>query len=98
MTKIKQIWVIIGSYMESEYGYGGYTGKSDWIDEKIATFDTKQMALNYIKKAELKYKTKPSFNTHNTPRFRKKSLLRGFVYTSVEIYYPPTTPSHNPIL
>ncbi len=55
-------WVIVGSYLDMG------TTNGIWIDEEVATFDTKQMALDYIEKSRLK-----SHHRHRV--FKKSSLL-----------------------
>ena len=84
-------WVLIGSYEEHEYGYGGYTGRSEWVEDKIATFDTEKMARDYIEKSKLK---NPA--DYRRP-FKKKSLLHDYRYAEVEIYEPEYL-EHNPTI
>lgn len=80
-------WVIVGSYEDHEYGYGGYTGNSNWVEKKIATFDRKEDAERYIKDSKLK-------NPMDRYPFRQKSLLSGFQYAEIEEFLPETLP-HN---
>lgn len=84
-------WVLIGSYEEHEYAYGGYTGNSKWVEEEIATFDTEKMARDYIEKSKLK-----NPKDYRRP-FRKNSLLSRFRYAEVEIYDPEIL-THNPTI
>jgi hypothetical protein len=82
---------IIGSYIDYEYGYGGYTGNKTAVDEIVATFDTEKDAELYIRKSRLK-------NPTNRERpFKKKSLLSNFQYANVEVIgHDDDPPPHNP--
>lgn len=79
---------IVGSYVDYEYGYGGYTGNQSFVEETIATFDDKKDAIKYIKDSRLK-------NPPNRERpFKNKSLLSNFQYADIEELDDPVP--HNP--
>ena len=81
---------LIGSYIEHEYGYGGYTGKTTNIDEVVATFDNEKDAKRYINDSRLK---NPS-NEDRRP-FKRKSLLSLFEFATIEVG-EDDPPPHNP--
>jgi hypothetical protein len=84
-------YVIIGYEVIHEYGYGGWTGRVEAKEENVATFDTRQMAVDYIEKSKLK-------NPKNRDRpFKKGSLLMNYESARVEEYYPEVLP-HNPVI
>ncbi len=81
---------IVGSYVDHEYGYGGYTGKTTNVEEVVATFDCEKEARLYVENSRLK-------NPRDNKRpFRAKSLLSEYEYASVEGFKDP--PPHNPQL
>jgi hypothetical protein len=77
---------LYGIREEREYGYGGWTGNRETIRELVATFDTTQDALDYVRDATLAAAKKPHFYP-DLPRgkftYKKDSLLRD--YESCEI-------------
>lgn len=79
---------LIGSRIDYEYGYGGYTGKTTNIREVVATFDCKEDAELYIDFSRLK-------NPARSDRpFRQKSLLCNFHFAEIE--EPDDPVPHNP--
>ena len=81
---------IIGSRTDYEYNYGGYTRNNSEVDEIIATFDKKEDARKYIKKSRLKN----PMDRRNP--FKKKSLLAGYEFATIEEITVDNSPPHNP--
>lgn len=88
-------WVVIGFY--DSRTYGDCECKDTYVEEKVATFDTKKMAEDYIRKARLKTKNDYGDVSHN-PRFRKNSLLWTYENAWADKYYPEEIPPHNPVI
>lgn len=83
---------IVGSRVDYEYGYGGYSGKTTNVNEVIATFDCEKDAKLYINDSRLK-------NPLNVQRpFKKKSLLSLFEFATIEVRSRGKNdpPPHNP--
>ena len=72
----KAKFVLIGTRTDSEYGYGGWTGKTEEIEKPVATFETKEAAKKYAESCKLKHPTRHSV-------FKAKTLLA--LYDSYEI-------------
>ena len=76
----------------SEYpDYGDCPHCSPSAKVVIATFDTRKMAQDYIKKSKLK---NPSYRKI----YRQSSLLSGYEYVSLAEEYEDLSPPHNPTL
>ncbi len=81
---------LIGCRTDYEYGYGGYTGDTTYVEEVVATFDNEKDAIQYIKDSRLK-------NPRKSYRpFRATSLLSSFEDASVEV--PDESSPHNPTI
>jgi hypothetical protein len=79
--------------IREDYCPNSYTGhiETEHIRDVVATFDTREDALEYIEKSKLKKPIKESFGSDIS--FKQKSLLRG--YTEAEVEEDVTVP-HNP--
>ena len=91
MESSNKKWIIIGYRREFDYGcYDHCSCEYEMIEEKVATFDSKKMAEDYVKKSKLK-------SLGSGRIFRAKSLLSIFNYVEVEEYDPESFP-HNPTI
>ena len=83
------MYVLIGVREENEYSYHSYTGRTHCIEERLAAFDTEQMAKDYVNSSKLK-------NPKNKNRpFKKNSLLVNCKWAEIEQYIPESL-VHNP--
>ena len=73
------MWCIIGHRVEHDYGYGGYKGTSTHTEGVVATFDTEQMAEDYLEKSKLK---QPKYRH----KYRSSSLCSSWDNCCVEEY------------
>ena len=82
---------LVGITVDHEYGYGGYTGRSEIKEEVVATFDTKEQAEAYERASRLK-------NPKPHQKYRNSSLLIGCSSAEIRVHTPPYEPPHNPEL
>lgn len=76
-----KLFVLIGSYTEHEYGYGGWTGNSETIEEEICLFTSREKAEAYVKKSRLK-------NPTSDRKFKSNSGLSLYDYVEICEYQP----------
>jgi hypothetical protein len=89
------MYCIIGYQTEYTPSLEGGPAREDEIEEIVATFDTKEMAENYIKKAKLK-----KFKSEVWSRgfaFKQASVLSLYASAEVHEYINPDFP-HNPTI
>lgn len=81
-----------------DYTPNSYTGTSETTTERtvVATFDSKEMAEAYVKKACLKKAKNPTWSSPLS--FKAKSLLGTYSYAEIECDDSNDEPVHNPIL
>ena len=87
-------WCIIGTSNDVYQDKIGEPYLDHYAEEVIATFDTKEMAEDYIKKSRLKQPKRRSFAS--TIMFRSKSLLSGCEDAEAQEFEEEYPPPHNP--
>jgi len=85
------MYVIIGTIIDYHQTVIGGSFEEFEKTEKIATFDTKEAAEEYIKKSKLKTPKRAFFSSEKP--FKMKSLLWECTYAEIEEY---NEPPHNP--
>jgi len=88
---IKKKYILMASKDEAEYGYGGWTGRVDTHEERIATFDHEKDAKKYIKESMLK-----TPDRRGRRIFKRVSLLSYYDSAWVEEYISDSPLPHNP--
>ena len=94
------IYELYGLREDLDYGYGSDPISVYEVRNLIATFDSEELAKEYVKKSELKnpqhlYGLRMRYGKY---RYRASSLLRGYADCEIVIREEPIEPQHNPIL
>ena len=94
------IYELYGLREDYDYGYGGTPGSIYEVRVLVATFDSEELAKEYVKKSELKnsqhlYGLRMRYGKH---RYRASSLLRSYADCEILLREEPVKPQHNPIL
>ena len=78
------MWCIEAGYIEHGYGYGGWTGNKEEVEDIVALFTSEELAKDYVEKSRYKNGKRQQFKRYKV--FKAKSLLHSYEWAEVHEY------------